>query len=131
MPSDFPVVDLWRVLRWFGSNARVSRVVIHSGVAYFSGLVALDRSTDIKDQTRQVLTRLDEYLQKAGADRSSLLSVQLWVKDMENDIAGLNEVWTEWFAEHEKPTRATAQVMFDEEGLRLELIATAAVRSIA
>jgi enamine deaminase RidA (YjgF/YER057c/UK114 family) len=109
------------------SNARVSRVVIHNGVAYFSGLVAPNRSLDIKGQAQQVLDRLDEYLQKAGTTRSHLLSVQLWVKDMEGDISDLNEVWAEWFAGHEKPTRATAQVMFDEDDLRLELIATAAV----
>jgi enamine deaminase RidA (YjgF/YER057c/UK114 family) len=109
------------------SNARVSRVVIHNGVAYFSGLVAPDFSLDIKDQARQVLARLEEYLVKAGTTRSHLLSVQLWVKDIANDIAGLNEVWTDWFLEHEKPSRATAQVTFDDEGIRLELIATAAL----
>lgn len=109
------------------SGARVSRVVIHNGVAYFSGLVAPDRNQDIKGQTRQVLARLESYLEQAGSSRSQLLSVQLWVKDMAGDIDGLNEVWTEWFEGQEKPTRATAQVMFDEEELRLELIAVAAV----
>lgn len=109
------------------SNARVSRVVIHNNVAYFSGLVALDFSEDIRGQTKQVLNRLEEYLEAAGTDRSKLLSVQLWVKDIAGDIAGLNEVWTEWFADHEKPSRATCQVVFDEEDIRLELVAIAAV----
>ncbi|MFJ4142333.1 RidA family protein [Pseudomonas sp. NPDC089734] len=110
-------------------NARVNRVVIHNSVAYFSGLVALDFSGDIRDQTLQVLERLETYLQKAGTDRSHLLSVQLWVKDIAGDIGGLNEVWNEWFLDHEKPTRATCQVAFDDPDIRLELIATAAVPS--
>lgn len=109
------------------SNTRVSRVVTHNNVAYFSGLVALDFSEDIRGQTQQVLNRLEKYLQAAGTNRSHLLSVQLWVKDIAGDIAGLNEVWTEWFAEHEKPTRATCQVTFDDENIRLELVAVAAV----
>lgn len=109
------------------SNSRVSRVVIHNDVAYFSGLVAQDYSDGIRGQTRKILTRLDDYLLKAGTDRSHLLSVQLWMKDIAGDITVLNEVWTEWFTGHEKPTRATCQVAFDEDDICLELIAVAAI----
>lgn len=108
------------------SNPKLSRVVVHQGLAWLSGIVAADCSQDIHGQTRQILARLEELLSKVGSDRRQLLSVQLWMKDMTADFAGLNQEWSHWCA-GEAPARATCQVTFDDPDIRLELIATAAV----
>lgn len=108
------------------SNAKLSRVVVHQGVAWLSGLVAADCSQDIRGQTRQVLARLDELLASVGSERTRVLSAQLWMKDMSADFAAMNEEWSAWCA-GEPPARATCQVTFDDPDIRLELIVTAAV----
>lgn len=111
------------------SNPKLSRVVLHNGVAWFSGIVAADWSQDIAGQTRQVLARLDELLARVGSNRSSLLSAQIWMKDMVADFDSMNQVWSQWFAPGETPARATCQVIFDEADIRLELVVVAALSS--
>ena len=109
------------------SNPRLSRVVVHNGVAWLSGIVAADCSQDVRGQTRQVLQRLEELLAEVGSDKSRLLSAQIWMKDMLSDFSAMNEQWSAWLAPGETPARATAQVTFDDADIRLELIVTAAV----
>ena len=49
------------------------------------------------------------------------------MKDMAADFDIMNEVWSQWFLLNETPARATAQVGFDDEQIRLELIRCAVV----
>ncbi|PVZ08652.1 MULTISPECIES: RidA family protein [unclassified Pseudomonas] len=109
------------------TNPKLSRVVVHNGTAWFSGIVAADWTLDIQGQTGQVLSRLDELLISVGSGRSMVLNAQIWMKDMVADFNAMNEVWSNWFAPGETPARATSQVTFDEPGIRLELIVVAAV----
>ena len=44
------------------TNARMSRIVVHAGTAYFAGVVAAERSGDIKAQTTEILKRIDALL---------------------------------------------------------------------
>jgi enamine deaminase RidA (YjgF/YER057c/UK114 family) len=113
-------------IRRIGSIPRLSRVVLHNGVAWLSGIVAADCHEDIRGQTRQVLAQLERLLEQAGSNRSRILSAQIWMKDMVADFDSMNEVWSQWFASGETPARATAQVVFDDEQIRLELIVVAA-----
>lgn len=109
------------------SNPRLSRVVVHNGLAWLSGIVAADCSQDIHGQVRQVLQRLDQLLAEVGSDKSRLLSAQIWMKDMDADFAGMNQQWSDWLAPAAAPARATCQVAFDDAEIRLELIVTAAL----
>lgn len=109
------------------SNPRLSRSVVHNGVAWLAGVVAADCSQDIRGQTRQVLQRVDELLAAAGSDKTRLLSVQIWMKDMLADVAAMNEEWSAWVELEHTPARATCQVMFDDPQILLEVIVTAAV----
>lgn len=110
----------------FDSNPKLSRVVVHQGVAWLSGIVADDCSQDISGQTRQVLTRLEALLASVGSDKSRVLSAQIWMKNMKADVDAMNAEWIEW-CETPPPARATCQVSFDDPDIRIELIATAAV----
>ncbi|WP_434671991.1 RidA family protein [Pseudomonas sp. R1-15] len=109
------------------SNPRLSRSVVHNGVAWLSGIVAADCNQDIQGQTRQVLQRIDELLAASGSDKRRLLSVQIWMKDMGRDFAAMNTIWSDWVDAAHTPARATAQVAFDDPQILLELIVTAAV----
>jgi enamine deaminase RidA (YjgF/YER057c/UK114 family) len=51
------------------TTQRLSRLVIHNGVAYMAGVTATDGKLDIQGQTRQVLEKIDGHLAKAGIDR--------------------------------------------------------------
>lgn len=106
---------------------RLSRVVVHNGVVYMTGVTAPDGKLDIQGQTRQVLERIDGHLAKAGIDKTRMLSVQIWLKDIERDFAGMNEVWDAWVPQGAPPARATGESKLAHPDLLVEILVTAAV----
>jgi len=109
------------------TNQRMSRVVIYNGIAWFAGLTAGDATQDIKGQTQQVLAKVDENLAKAGTDKTKLLAAQIWLKDIERDFSGMNEVWDAWVPTGGAPTRATGESKLARGDLLIEIIITAAL----
>ncbi len=107
------------------SNERLSKVVIHGDTIYIAGITASAKG-DIVVQTRDVLHKIDEYLAIAGSDKRHLLSVQIWLKEITADFAGMNSVWAEWAPKDALPTRATGEVHLAASDLLVEIIVTAA-----
>ena len=87
------------------TKKRMSRIVIHNGVAYFCGQVAADASADIKEQTRTTLEKIDALLEQAGSDREHILTTNIFLRDIK-DFAAMNEVWDAWVPEGFAPARA-------------------------
>ena len=106
---------------------RFSRAVVYNGIVFLAGSTADDRSQDIRGQTQQCLAKIETYLAKAGTDKSRLLTAQIWLKDIKNDFAGMNEIWDAWTASGEAPTRATAQCEMASSELLVEVIVSAAL----
>ncbi len=109
------------------TGARMSRAVIHNGVAYLAGTTAAVKTPDIRAQTRDVLAGIDKRLAELGTDKSRLLTAQIWVKNIKDDFAGMNEVWDAWVAPGNAPTRATAECQLALPEILVEIIVTAAV----
>jgi len=107
-------------------SERASKIVIHNDTVYLSGQVANDVSTDIKGQTQDCLDKVDALLAEAGSTRDHILSVTIFIKDMEN-FATMNEVWNAWVADHEKPVRACVQAHMAREAIAVEICVIAAV----
>jgi len=107
-------------------TARLSRVVIHERVAYFSGLTAEDRQQDVIGQTKQILARTDDFLAKIGSNRSRLLSATIWLRDID-DFDRMNSIWTEWIDKDEPPARATVQAVLGLPDILIEIQFTAAL----
>jgi enamine deaminase RidA (YjgF/YER057c/UK114 family) len=111
----------------YQSNARLSRIVVHNGVVYLAGATATDRSGDAGAQTADILAKIDEYLESVGSNKSRLLSVQIWLQDIERDFAPMNAAWEAWVAVDAVPTRATCEAKLAASDIRVEIIATAAL----
>lgn len=109
------------------SNERLSRIVIHGDTVYVAGVTST-AAGGIAAQTRDVLDKIDGYLARANTDKSRLLSVQIWLKDIERDFAGMNEVWAQWAPPRAMPTRATCEARLAAPELLVEIIVTAAAR---
>ncbi|MFA5489632.1 MAG: RidA family protein [Candidimonas sp.] len=107
------------------TNARMSRAVITNGFVYLSGLTADDTSQDIKGQTAQILQKIEHYLAQAGVDKTRLVSAQIWLKDIEKDFAGMNDVWDAWVPQGHAPARATGESKLASPNLLVEIIAIA------
>lgn len=109
------------------SNERLSRIVIHRDTVYVAGVTST-AAGGIAAQTRDVLDKIDGYLARANTDKTRLLSVQIWLKDIERDFAGMNEVWAQWAPPRAMPTRATCEARLAGPEMLVEIIVTAATR---
>ncbi|RAX40332.1 RidA family protein [Rhizobium tropici] len=105
---------------------RLSRVVVHEKVAYFSGLTADDKSQDTIGQTEQILAKADAFLEKIGSNRALILSATIWLRDIE-DFDAMNSAWTAWIDKDEPPARATVQAVLGLPDIRVEIQFTVAL----
>lgn len=110
------------------TSARGSGIVINNGVVYLSGQVADDPSADIQEQTRSILAKIDVLLEEAGSDKEHLLSVSIYLRDIDNHFAPMNEVWNAWLPEGKGPARACVEARMARAALLVEICVTAAVR---
>ena len=103
---------------------RMSQAVRAGDMVYLAGQIPDDRNADIVGQTEETLSKIDRLLSQMGGDRSSLVSVQVWLSDMA-DFAGMNLAWDRWVSPGHAPARATAGVRLASPGVRIEVIAVA------
>jgi enamine deaminase RidA (YjgF/YER057c/UK114 family) len=104
----------------------MSEMAIHNGTVYLAGQVADDASQDIRGQTAQVLAAIDRLLTEAGTDKAHILRCQIFIKDLA-DFAAMNEVWEDWVAPGDAPTRATVQADLAKPEWKIEMVVTAAL----
>jgi enamine deaminase RidA (YjgF/YER057c/UK114 family) len=111
-----------------GRTERLSRVVVHEKIAYFSGLTADDKQQDVIGQTSQILAKADTFLEKVGSNRSHLLSATIWLRDIEH-FDQMNSAWMDWIEKDEPPARATVQAVLGLPDILVEIQFTAAIPS--
>ncbi|MFG6177044.1 RidA family protein [Halomonas sp. THAF12] len=111
------------------TKARMSRAVIHNGVAYLCGQVAGPeaRQGDITEQTESMLARVDALLAEIGSDREHLLSATVYLKDG-GDVAAMNAVWDAWVPEGHAPARTCVCAPLPADELKVEVTVTALVK---
>lgn len=91
-----------------------SQAVAAGDLVFCSGQIALDPATGalvaggIKAETARVFDNLTAVLEAAGAGLGSVVSVNVYLRDM-NDFQGMNEMYAEVFGAH-KPARVTVGV---------------------
>lgn len=109
------------------TTERASKIVTHNGVVYLAGQVAADPDADIQEQTRSTLARVDEALAEAGTDNEHLLSTTIFLRDIDNHFALMNEVWNAWVPDGHAPARACVEAHMARPGLLVEICVTAAL----
>lgn len=108
-----------------------SQAVVHGGVVYCSGQIALDPETgafldgDVSAQTRLVLRNLDAVLHAAGTGRGRVLRTTVYLRDMA-DFGAMNSVYADFFGDA-RPARATVAVAGLPRDARVEIDCVAAV----
>lgn len=102
------------------SNKVLSKIVTTDSVVYLAGQVADDTSKDVKDQTRQILAKVDALLAEVGTDKTKLLSVIIWLADI-NEKDAMNEAWFEWIGASDTPARACVESRLARPDIRVEM----------
>lgn len=111
----------------FKTNKRMSQAVVHGGVLYTAGQVAMNAPGEsVTRQTQVILEEIDNLLADAGSDRASLLSATIWLARME-DFNEMNEVWDAWVIEGQTPARACVEARLAAPQFTVEIAVVAAV----
>lgn len=123
--EEIALTDITRMQR----NTRMSQVVLHGGIAYLSGQVQpgyLDCCPPVREQTQQVLARIDALLAEAGTSKSRLLNAQVLLADVA-EFDEMNAVWERWIDPTHPPARTTCGVVLAHPNVRVEITVTAAL----
>jgi enamine deaminase RidA (YjgF/YER057c/UK114 family) len=106
-------------------SKRFSEIAISGNLVHLAGQLASDFNLDIKGQTQQTLDIIDQFLQDAGTDKSQILSVTIYLKDIEKDYAAFNEIWDIWVADIEALPRTCVEAKLYDPRVLVELTITA------
>jgi enamine deaminase RidA (YjgF/YER057c/UK114 family) len=107
----------------YNDRGFLSDVVAHEGWVWISGTVPDSQCRTIEEQTRDVLAQIDSRLELAGSAKDQLLSVNIWLTDME-DWRAMNEIWIEWLGGGPSPARAVVGAALMKP-FKVEIAATA------
>ena len=110
----------------FENGSRFCRVLSHNGTVYLAGMTADGTTGDVVQQTRDTLAKIDHYLAVAGSDKSKLLTVMIWLRDIA-DFDRMNGVWDGWIERTCMPVRATVEARMAGDSYRVEIMVTAAL----
>ena len=108
-----------------------SQAVIHNGLVYCSGQIALNPDTmeivgeDAKNQAQQVMKNLAEVLRAAGSDFSKVIKCSIFLDSMD-DFGVVNEVYGAFFTEN-PPARETVAVQTLPKNVLVEISCIASI----
>jgi len=108
-----------------------SQAVVHSGIAYLSGQIALHPETGqlveggIEAQTERVFENLKAVLAASGASLETVLKTTVYLKDM-SEFPKMNEIYARYFPSA-APARSTVEAARLPRDVRVEIDAIAAV----
>lgn len=74
---------------------------------------------DVATQTRLTLENVERVLAAAGAARTDIVKVSVFLRDI-NDFAKMNTIYAEFFGEH-KPARTTIESKFHKADMLVEV----------
>jgi enamine deaminase RidA (YjgF/YER057c/UK114 family) len=107
------------------TGPRMSQAVIANGFVFLAGQVG-EPGASVTEQTKAILSQIDALLAEAGADKTRIVSAQIWMADMA-DFAEMNAVWDAWVPQGHTPARATGEAKLATPDYKVEIIVTAAL----
>lgn len=102
-----------------------SQAIQTGNMLFVSGQIAIQQSTgqmltgNIEEETRQVMTNLDEILKAAGMDFSNVVKTSIFLKDMGN-FPKVNVIYGEYFPSN-PPARETVEVSRLPKDVNIEI----------
>ena len=108
-----------------GAIGPYSQAIKAGGMVFCSGQIPIDPATgefvssDVSEQTEQVLKNLSEVLKAAGTSLNNVVKTTVFLADM-GDFAEMNEVYGRYFNSN-KPARATVQAARLPKDARVEI----------
>lgn len=93
-------------------NFPFSRGVIHSGPMLETVLTGIPVGANVPiaggvaEEMHEIFRQLDALLHEVCVDKTAIVSVRLYLQNVNRDIAAVNEVYKEYFGKHPPNRRA-------------------------
>lgn len=113
-------------------KAAYQQGILANDILFTSGQLAIGSKgelvgeTDIQAQTIQALTNLNQVLEEKGLKLENVMSVTIYLQDIERDFGGMDAAYREFF-ENRKPARATVEAKLFKSEFLIEITAVAAI----
>lgn len=104
---------------------RYAQAVASGPLVFLAGQVADNWDADFQEQCRQVFARIDRLLADSGSGKHRLVSMQVWITEMQN-YGAFNELYDAWIDPAAKPARATVRADLIDPRLLVEVMVVAA-----
>lgn len=114
-------------IKRYEGTGRMSRAVVHNETIYLCGQTCGDADKDIKEQTKVVLQKIEDLLDKYGSDKCHILSTTIYLKDI-SLFEEMNEIWDGWVINGSEPARACVEAKMAREHILVEMSVVAAVK---
>jgi len=114
-------------IKRFEGTGRMSRVVEYNQTIYLCGQTAKLDGDTIELQTKGVLKKIEDLLEKYGSDKKHVLSITIYLKDM-SLFQGMNSVWDSWVIDGFEPARATVEAAMASSEILVEMSVIAATK---
>lgn len=107
-----------------GTTQRYSDVCGYGSTIY---LVEKPQTLDanVATQTREVLAGVEKLLERAGSDKTRLLMVTIYLRDIDHAIA-VNAVWDRWLPRGTAPVRVLVEAKMAHPDFLIEVAVIAA-----
>ncbi len=115
------------VIKRYEGTGRMSRAVVHNETIYLCGQTCNDVDKDVKEQTKVVLEKVEDLLNKYGSDKHHILSTTIYLKDIAL-FKDMNEAWDAWVEDGFEPARACVEAKMASENILVEMSVVAAVK---
>ena len=112
-------------IKRFEGTGRMSRAVVYNNTIYLCGQTS--RAEGVKEQTKEVLQKIEDLLEKYGSDKNHILSTTIYLKDMKL-FNEMNEIWDSWVENGNEPARACVEAKLAAEELLVEMSVIAALK---
>lgn len=103
----------------------LSAAVEYGNLVFVSGTIPNNPEAGIREQTANILSKIDAVLAAAGTNKSKVLSANIWVTDIRNRDE-MNEAWLAWIDPANPPARATVEAKLADPRWLVEISVTAA-----
>lgn len=114
-------------IKRYEGTGRMSRAVVHNNTIYLCGQTHGEAGTDVKEQTKVCLEKVEALLEKYGSDKRHILSTTIYLKDI-SLFQDMNSVWDAWVEDGFEPARACVEAKMAREDILVELSVVAAVK---
>ena len=118
-------IEMRNIERFSLVSPQYAKCVVRGDTVYLAGLIAENWDGDMTAQASEIFAQIDALLAEAGASKSTLLSLQVFITSFD-DYPAFKSAYAAWIDPDNLPARATVRADLLDPKLKIEIMGVAA-----